>query len=245
MPIDPFFEILLLLGRPAAGKSEILEFLNNTDGPTRIEKYHIGKLDVIDDFPMLWAWFEEDAILSEKFGQPRLHTDENEYFKYPYLWNLLIERIGLDYQKRTRDNNGYHQHTTTVVEFARGSEHGGYRQAFEHLSDQILERARIVYVQVSFAESLRKNRKRFNPERPDSILEHAVEEEKLEKLYRDDDWRDLLSKTGTGEYLTIHDQKVPYVIFENEDDVTSRGGLELGNRLEETLDRLWGLKSRG
>ena len=35
-------------------------------------------------------------------------------------------------------------------------------------------------VQVSFAESLRKNRKRFNPERPDSILEHAVDEKKLE-----------------------------------------------------------------
>ena len=242
MPNDHFFEILLLLGRPAAGKSEILEFLKNIDDETRLEKYHIGKLDVIDDFPMLWAWFEEDAILSEKFGQPRLHSDEDEYFKHPYLWNLLIERIGLDYQKRTRDNNHYHHHTTTIVEFARGTEHGGYRQAFEHLSDPILERAGIVYVQVSFAESLRKNRKRFNPERPDSILEHAVDEKKLETLYRHDDWQDLISETGSKEYLTLRGRKVPHVVFENEDDVTTAGGARLGDRLEETLNQLWEIK---
>ena len=180
MPDNGLFEVLLLLGRPAAGKSEILEFLGKVDGKTRIEKYHIGKLDVIDDFPMLWAWFEEDTILSEKFGKPRLHSDEKRYFKYPYLWNLLIERISLEYQKRIRDSNNYHQQTTTIVEYARGTEHGGYRQAFEHISDQILSRAGIIYVQVSFEESRRKNRKRFNPRRPDSILEHAVDEKKLE-----------------------------------------------------------------
>jgi hypothetical protein len=245
MPQDPTFEIILLLGRPAAGKSEILQFLRNVDDELRIDQYHLGKLDVIDDFPMLWAWFEEDTILSEKFGKPRLHSDENRYFKYQYLWNLLIERISLEYQKKIRDNNHYHQHSTTIVEFARGSEHGGYRQAFEHLSDQILERAGIVYVQVSFAESLRKNRKRFNPERPDSILEHAVDEKKLEKLYRHDDWQDLLSQTDSSEYITIRDWKVPHVVFENEDDVTTEGGGALGTRLEAALSRLWEIKTRG
>ena len=92
----PIFEVLVLLGRPAAGKSEILEHLRNTELSNRIEKYHIGRMDVIDDFPMLWAWFEEDHILSKKFAKPRMHTDEDGYFKFPYLWNLLIERIGLD-----------------------------------------------------------------------------------------------------------------------------------------------------
>jgi len=242
MPNDLFFEIILLLGRPAAGKSEILEFLKNIDSETRIEKYHIGKLDVIDDFPMLWAWFEEDAILSEKFGKPRLHSDEDQYFMYPYLWNLLIERISIEYQKRIRDIDNYHRQTTTVVEFARGTEHGGYQQAFEHLSDQILDRAGIVYVQVSYAESLRKNRKRFNPERPDSILEHAVDEKKLEKLYRHDDWQDLISQTGSNEYLNLRGRRIPHVVFENEDDVTTAGDARLGDRLEETLNLLRELK---
>jgi hypothetical protein len=158
---------------------------------------------------------------------------------------LLIERISLEYQKRIRDNNNYHQHSTTVVEFARGTEHGGYRQAFRHLSDQILERAGILYVQVSFAESLRKNRKRFNPERPDSILEHAVDEKKLETLYRHDDWQELISQTESGDYLTIRDWKVPQVVFENEDDVTTGGGEALETRLEAALSRLWEIKSHG
>jgi len=239
---NPIFEVLVLLGRPAAGKSEILEHLRNTDLSIRMHKFHIGELDVIDDFPMLWAWFEEDAILSKKFSQPRLHSDDDGYFKYPYLWNLLIERIGLEYHKRTRDDSNYHQHTTTIVEFSRGSQHGGYFQAFEHLSDQILARAGVVYVQVSFAESLRKNRRRFNPQRPDSILEHGLEDEKLERLYRDDDWHELIAASGSPNYLKVRGGRIPYAIFENEDDVTTQGGEALARLLEETLGRLWAIQ---
>jgi hypothetical protein len=239
MPDNDLFEVLLLLGRPAAGKSEILEFLRNIDDKTRMEKYHIGKLDVIDDFPMLWTWFEEDTILSEKFGKPRLHSDEKRYFKYQYLWNLLIERISLEYQKRIRDNGTYHQQKTTIVEFSRGTEHGGYREAFKHLSDQILDRAKIVYVQVSYEESRRKNRKRFNPDKPDSILEHSVDDKKLETLYRHDDWQNLVEESGSSENLIIRDHQVPFVVFENEDDVTTAGSTALSSRLEETLKELW------
>ena len=245
MQNKPIFEILLLLGRPAAGKSEILEFLSNVDDQTRIDQYHIGDIDVIDDFPMLWTWFEEDTILSEKFGKPRLHSDQQRYFKYPYLWNLLIERISLEYQKKIRDNGQYHQRNTTIMEFARGTEHGGYRQAVEHLSDQILDRAGILYVQVSFEESRRKNRKRFNPERPDSILEHAVDDKKLETLYRHDDWQDLNSGTDSGNFLHIRDYKVPFVVFENEDDVTTAGGAAFEYRLKEASSRLWRIKNLG
>jgi hypothetical protein len=238
------FEILLLLGRPAAGKSEILDFLGKVDHQTRVAQYHIGDLDVIDDFPMLWTWFEEDTILSEKFGKPRLHSDEERYFKYPYLWNLLIERISLEYQKKIRDNWQYHERATTIIEFARGTEHGGYQQAFDHLSDQILERAAIVYVQVSFEESQRKNRKRFNPERPDSILEHAVDDRKLETLYRHDDWKDLVAGSNPESILKIRQHKVPFVIFENEDDFTTKGGAPLGDRLQDSVARLWDIQQR-
>jgi hypothetical protein len=236
------FKVLMLLGRPAAGKSEILEHLRNTALPERIEKYHIGEVDVIDDFPMLWAWFEEDDILSENFNKPRLHTNEDGYFKFPYLWNLLIERIGLDYQKRIRDDLQYHQRTTTVIEFSRGNDHGGYFQAFEHLSEKILERAAIFYVQVSYAESFRKNRLRFNPQRPDSILEHGLQDERLERLYRNDDWHEMMSASSEQDCLIIRGIRVPYVVFENEDDVTTRGGAELSKRLAETLSNLWDIQ---
>lgn len=236
---DQIFEILILIGRPAAGKSEILDYLTGVDAETLSNHYHLGHLDVIDDFPMLWTWFEEDNILSEKFGVPRLHSDRDEYFIYPYLWNLLVERIDLEYKKRTRDNNHYHQGTTTILEFSRGVEHGGYQQAFEHLSDQVLERAGILYVQVSYAESKRKNRRRFNPERPDSILEHALDDEKLEKLYRYDDWQALLSNSSSDGTLAIREYKVPFMVFDNEDDVTTKNGVELEDRLKHALQELW------
>ena len=156
------FEVILLVGRPASGKSEILDFLNHTSADDRRRRFHIGELDVLDDFPMLWTWFEEDDLLSRKLGLPRLHTDAEGYFDPPGLWQLLIERLSLEYHKRLR-NPAYHNSITALIEFSRGREHGGYREAFQHLSDEILRRAALVYVRVSFAESLRKNRRRFNP----------------------------------------------------------------------------------
>jgi hypothetical protein len=68
-------EVLFLLARPAAGKSEIIDYLQQMDPQARPQKMHLAPdLQVLDDFPMLWNWFEEDALL-EEMGYPRLHTD--------------------------------------------------------------------------------------------------------------------------------------------------------------------------
>lgn len=235
------FDVLLLIARPAAGKSEIIDYLKRTDLVTRRERFHIGEFEEIDDFPMLWTWFEEDHILTE-LGRPRLHTKANGDFKDHSLWNLLIRRIGLEYGKRLRDDTDYHQHKTTIIEFARGTEHGGFATAFEHLSPEIVGRAAILYINVSFEESLRKNRKRFNPDRPDSILEHGLPDAKLERLYKGSDWADLSAVDP--HFVTIQGRRVPYAVFENEDDVTSARGDVLGRRLEETLQKLWTIKNQ-
>ncbi len=236
------FDILLLIARPAAGKSEIIDHLKHTSMNERVQKYHIGEFEEIDDFPMLWAWFEEDDILT-KMGYPRLHSDEQHYFLGDHLWNVLIERISLEYHKKLRDQPDYHQHKTTIIEFARGSAQGGFKQAFQHLSQEIVERLAIIYVNVSWEESLRKNRARFNPDRPDSILEHGLSDKKLEALYRDVDWDEV--SAADPEFIEIQGIKVPYVVLENEDDVTTERGAALAERLEMTLGRLWKLyKSR-
>lgn len=83
------FDILLLISRPAAGKSKIIDHLNNTEISERIRRYHIGHLEVIDDFQMIWTWFKEDEILS-RLGYPRLHTDLDNHFIGRHLWDLLI-----------------------------------------------------------------------------------------------------------------------------------------------------------
>ena len=233
------FDVLILIGRPASGKSEIIDFLTHLPDDTRRERFHIAPLEILDDFPILWSWFEEDDILSRTFGLPRLHSDEQGYFKYQELWHVLIERLNLDYAKKVRDDASYHDHTTALIEFSRGSEHGGYAEAFQHLSDEILKRAGIVYVHVPFEESLRKNRRRFNPNKPDSILEHGLTDDKMERLYRDDDWAALAP--GDSGHLSIRGQSVPYVVFPNEDDVTTGKPDQLAVRLESVLGKLWEL----
>ncbi len=231
------FSTIILLGRPASGKSEIIDALKRTPPDDRRRQYHINDLDILDDFPMLWTWFEEDYILGKILGKPRLHSDEDGYFKYAHLWHLLIERFNIEYEKRLRDDAAFHERATLIVEFSRGIEHGGYAEAFQHLSDDILRRAAIVYVSVSFEESLRKNRRRFNPDRPDSILEHSLPDDKLERLYRHDDWFSFTASDP--EFVTIRSSRVPYVVFENEDDVTTGKPDLLAARLEEVLGRLW------
>jgi len=233
------FDVIILVGRPASGKSEITDFLAHLPDDIRRERFHIGQLDIRDDFLMLWAWFEEDDLLSNKFGLTRLHTDEKRYFKYPELWQVLIGRLSLEYGKLLRDDPSYHEHNTCIIEFSRGSEHGGYAEAFRHLSDEVLVRAAIMYVRVPFEESLRKNRRRFNPAKPDSVLEHGLPDEKMERLYRDDDF--AFVAPGDSGLIDIRGQRVPFVVFPNEDDVTTDKPGQLAARLESVLAELWNL----
>ena len=230
------FDTLLLLARPAAGKSEIIHYLKQTSPKERRYRFHVGDIREIDDFPMLWTWFEEDDLL-QQMGYPRLHSTPDGHFLGNHLWNLLIRRICQEYQKSKRDDSPGQPATTTLIEFARGKEHGGWQAAFSNLTPQVLEHAAILYINVSYAELLRKNHARFNPDRPDSILQHGLSDEKMERLYRESDWQEVT--TGQKETLTIQGIQVPYTVFENEDDVTTPGGERLGQRLEETLTRLW------
>jgi hypothetical protein len=230
------FEILMLLARPAAGKSEIIHYLKGIPLDERLHRFHVGDLVEIDDFPMLWAWFEEDEILA-RMGKPRLHTDDQQNFLCPYLWDVLIERIDLEWQKKSRDLPEFHPCTTFLVEFSRGSQHGGYASAFQHLSPGFAEKAAILYVDVPFEESLRKNRARFNPEKPDSILQHALSDEKLEYLYKETDW-ELVTKNEPN-YIPIRGAPVPYMVLDNHQDLTTHPGKSLEDALEEKLGTLW------
>jgi hypothetical protein len=228
--------LLILNARPGAGKSELTQALRKTPLKERQSRFHIGPMHVIDDFPMLWTWFEEDHILENVFNLPRLHTSSDEYFLHNDFWHLLIHRLCLEYDKWMRDSN---KPQTVVLEFSRGGEHGGYQAAYDHLSDAVLSVASSLYVKVSYDESARKNAARFNPDRPDSILEHALSAEKLERLYGEDDWMEFAAADPF--YLHVRDHRIPYVILENEDDVTTPAGEPLFDRMQACFTHLWEL----
>jgi hypothetical protein len=238
------FDVILLNGRPAAGKSEVIDYLKKVPLAERIQRFHIGEFDEIDDFPILWERFEDDDLL-EQMGQPRLISDkEFEYegqkypgyvFKEKWFWNFLIRKLNLVYAKLRRDHPAYHENKTLFIEFSRGREHGGFRAAYEHLSTQVLERAVTLYIRVDWLESLRKNRRRYNPDRPDSWLQHGLEDKKMEKLYKDSDWEVFAADP---QYLRVGERKIPYAVFENMPEKTDKPEV-LGAHLEEVLKKLW------
>jgi len=190
----------------------------------------------------LWKWFEQDAILEKIMKKPRMQSTKDGLFLHEYQWHLLIERISMDYSKRLRDIKDYHQEHTSLIEFSRGTEHGGYIDAYPHLSDDILQKAAIFYIDVSYKESLRKNKKRFNPDRPDSILEHGLPDWKLERLYGEVDWEKF--KGSDPEIINIKGQKLPYVVLENEADITTARDENLGKALEGLFGKLWDIRNK-
>ena len=64
----------------------------------------------------------------------------------------------------------------------------------------------------------------------------------MERLYRADDWGSLTQ--GESGFVTVRSAHVPYVVFENEDDVTTDKPDLLAARLEIILDKLWKLRQR-
>ena len=242
------FEIIVLNGRPAAGKSEIIDFLQKLSPEERAERFHVGEMEEFDDFPILWERFEDDDLF-EKNGKPRLisnatflyngETLPGYTFQDQFFWHFLLQKLSFNYQKQIGQNPDYHRTHTAIFEFARGSEHGGWTEAYPHLSDAVLAQANTIYIDVTWDESLRKNRRRYNPDRPDSILEHALEDKKIELLYRESDWAEFSSQDS--EYLHVRGFRVPYAIFNNMPEITDQPE-KLGAHLEEVTSRLWKLR---
>jgi hypothetical protein len=210
------FPVLIITGRPAAGKSELIDFLKKCDPKERLQRFHIGTFEELDDFVYVWETFESDDILT-RHGRPRVWTDEKYWFKDHFIWNLYIERINLEYRKKLARNPAYHGDTTTLIEFARGGENG-IGEALSYLHEDILKRAALIYIRVSYEESVRKNRRRAKKGQEDSILYHSLPDEKMEFYYKTNDWETLAAKNP--KHVEVKGFKIPYAVFENEPEKT-------------------------
>ena len=210
LPRADVLPYLVLLGRPAAGKSELIQFLRGLPPDVRAEEYHLGTLSVLDDFPILWEKFTEDDIW-EAVGKGRLlsqRAGDNYFVTDDFTWPFLIEKLN-----RLIEAEPELPGRTVIVEFSRGGERG-YRDAFARLHPRVLERGAILYLQVSLEESWRRNLARYDRARRDGILTHSVPWEEYERTYSTDDWPEL-ARAETG-FLKLRGFRVPYVTVVNE-----------------------------
>ena len=229
------FDILLVLGRPASGKSELIDFLVSSPIEARARTYHIAPFDVVDDFPILWEKFEEDDVW-ERLGRGRLHSkrcDENYAVGHDDLWHFLIERINGRVTPRLADASVFDVRTL-LIEFSRGGP-TGYADALARLAPEILRQAAILYVSVSFDESWRRNIARYDEKLRDGILTHSVPREEMERTYGKDDWPTLAGAPhGT---LAVQGVEVPYATMGNEPESTDPEVLSA--RYREALEPLY------
>jgi len=233
MPSISSLPVLIITGRPAAGKSEVIDFLKRTPADERLRRFGIHEFEELDDFVYVWETFETDDILT-RHGKKRLWTDEKYYFTDDFIWNLYIERINLEYRKKLARDPGYHASKTALIEFARGG-NNGILEALSHLHDDILKIARLLYIRVSYEESVRKNRRRARPGMEDSILYHSHPDEKMEFYYKINDW-DTIESSNTNT-INVRGFNVPYAVFENMPEKTIDSVL-IGHELERATQKL-------
>lgn len=227
------FPVLIITGRPAAGKSELIDYLKKCEPAERLRRFGIAPFEELDDFLYVWETFETDDILT-RHGKPRVWTDEKYFFKDHFIWNLYIERINLEYRKRLARDPLYADTKTALIEFARGGENG-IAEALGYLHEEILKRACLVYIRVSYEESVRKNRRRARKGQEDSILYHSLPDEKMEFYYRTNDWASLEARDP--HVLDVKGYKIPYAVFENEPEKTLDPE-KIGQELERVVRKL-------
>ncbi|MCX7750515.1 MAG: hypothetical protein N2320_03015 [Candidatus Bipolaricaulota bacterium] len=229
----PVLPYLLLLGRPASGKSELIQFLRGLPPEERAQAYHLGALRIADDFPILWQLFREDDLW-ERVGRGRLHSrraGENYAVAGDHVWPFLTLRLVEGLAQRPAGEG-----ETVIVEFARGGP-TAYRDALSLFSSEILEQAAILYLDVPFAESWRRNLARYDRARRDGILTHSVPREEMERTYAADDWP-TLAPNPEG-HLAIAGVRVPYVTVPNVPEPIAPA--DFARRFQPAFAALWGL----
>lgn len=225
------FKKLILLGRPASGKSEFIDFLKQTPEKERMQRYHIGPFKELDDFLWLWEKFVEDDLW-EKAGHPRRYSKTAEHgyvVTDAALLDLCLEKFNHEVPKWARPEG------TLFIEFSRGAGDGGYRYALNRLSDEVLADAALLFLWNTYEESARRNEARFQEKLKHTVLAHKVPEEDMVRFGKEIDWLDLTGGRSAGA-LQIRGNKIPFVTMENMPELTERKALE--ERYQDALDQL-------
>jgi hypothetical protein len=237
----PTFDHLFVLGRPASGKSEFLDFMRKLPDEERAERFHVGRMVEIDDFPWLWEKFLEDDLWEQVTGK-RLHSYRigNLYGNTPEIFRFLIEKLRAEIERRYSPDESFYRDSTLLIEFSRGGE-CPYAQALSRFPPEIYRRAAILYVEVSGNESMRRNDARYKEKLKHTVLAHKCPDEIMERFYKEDDWPALTDSRREG-LLTLAEVPVPFVTMHNEPESTDPAVLT--PRYGAALTQLWKLAQR-
>lgn len=243
--MSDIFRHLLVLGRPACGKSEFIDFLKHAPDPMRRERLHIGRFEEVDDFPWLWEKFQEDVIW-ERAGYERLYTEE--YMpgnpgmapKGARLFDWCMHKFNDVIESQYVGRPSFYEDATLLIEFSRGGD-DAFRRALGMLSRPVLEGAAIFHIHVSREESWRRNVARYQEKLRHSILAHMVPKETYDHFYDRSDWAALTDGQPSG-WLEFSGVRVPFVTMNNEPESTDPAVLE--ERYAGALGQLWALRSQ-
>jgi hypothetical protein len=272
-------EVLLLLGLPASGKSEIRRYLSSLDRRERAV-LGVGDLVHLDDYPYVHLMRRISQELRVMGADPVFFAADSASMADPGDWLTLIHLLNEDFARlrepgaapapvldrfdRARAAAGLAAPfaslpsarrsaleaalaqevlpaqpatppgSTVVIEFSRGAGPGarpplsppwGYAASLGALSPAILERAALLYVWITPAESRRRNRDRARPGADGSTLHHGVPDEVMRRDYSGDDLAWLLRHSPEPGHVTVvtggHRYQLPAGRFDNRVDRTS------------------------
>lgn len=225
------FKKLILLGRPASGKSEFIDFLKKIPEAKRKEIYHLGALHELDDFVWLWEKFLEDDCW-ERAGHARLFSKKDGpgyIITDGAVLNYCLARFNEEIRKAPAEG-------TVFIEFSRGAEDGGYRRALNRLSDELLQGAAVLFIYTSYEEACRRNEARYVEKLKHSVLAHKVPPRDMERFGKEIDWEELTEGKPFG-HLTIRGVRLPFLTMNNEPELKDESALE--SRYHAALDQLF------
>lgn len=207
------FKTLILIGRPASGKSEFIDCIKKIPETERAARYHIGPITELDDFVWLWEKFAEDDLW-EAAGHERLFSKRADHAYVATettLLDFLLAKFNVEFGRAPTTG-------TVFIEFARGIRDGGYAHALDKLSDAIMRDAAILCIHASYAESCRRNEARYREKLKHSILAHKVPEEDMIRFSRDIDWPQLTDNQPKG-HVAIRQFRIPFLTMNNEPEL--------------------------
>lgn len=194
---------IFLLGIPGCGKSEVYKRLAD-----RLREDGLAdEVERMDDYPILWEYFQED-------GPKTKPTDDGGYkILDETLWDDVLEELGQKCQQESEAGK------VTFIEFARGEN----LPALDNFSDEIMDRAVVLYIYCPFDEAWRRNVERYEEKKEQGTDDHLVSREEMEETYGDDDHEALLA-----------DSPIPVVRIDNDEPRIEK----LKSELEENYDEL-------